>query len=99
MNRKELYAKAVELRTKSGPIGAMITAIDEADIALKNALCYLSIFAVAQQASADKNDYTAPNAEGSVKMAVAYANAGAKLDTLFMTLAVMLEQMGIEVSY
>lgn len=99
MTRKELYAKAVELRAKSGPVGAMVAAINEADLALKDALGYLNIFVATQQTSADANNFRAVNAEATIKYAIAYATAGAKLDTLFLTLAVLLEQMGIEVNY
>lgn len=95
MNRKELYDFAKTLDQTDAPVGAILQAIDEAHRQLRYSSATLIL--IAKQAAELEPTYVVhPNV---VKYALDYEVAAAKLNTLFLTLAVVLEQQGHEVNY
>lgn len=96
MNRKELYDFAKSLDQKDAPVGALIQAIDEANQQLNYA-----VYKIASKLDLAKQHVGSFEvaADGFVHRANDYAIAAAKLNTLFLTLAVVLQQQGHKVDY
>ena len=95
MNRKELYDFAKSLDQKDAPVGAILLAIDEAHQQLKYNCATLAL--VLEQAVELEPAFCAQPVLH--KYALDYEVAAAKLNTLFLTLAVVLEQQGHKVDY
>ena len=95
MNRKELYDFAKTLNQEGASVGALIQAIDEAHHQLVFSSQRLS--ALAAGASKSAVGYGVEQALTSTVHD--YNVAAAKLNTLFLTLAVVLEQQGHKVEY
>lgn len=95
MNRKELYDFATSLDQKDAPVGALLVAIDEAHSQISFASSRLAALAAAATKAA-----VGYGIEGQVMtLARDYEVGAAKLNTLFLTLAVVLEQQGHKVDY
>lgn len=97
MNRKELYDFAKTLNQEDAPVGALIQAIDEAHAQLKLATWQLHVRS--ESAMHNRAANTMYACGSFLKEAGEYEVAAAKLNTLFLTLAVVLEQQGHKVDY
>lgn len=97
MNRKELYDFAHTLDQKDAPVGALLQAIDEANQQLHLATWQLHVRAGSAMHFKQRHDFQ--HAGSFVKEANDYDIAAAKLNTLFLTLAVVLQQQGHQVDY
>ena len=93
--RKELVALAKE-STVSGA-RELLTAIEEANSQLNLAAWQLSVRA--QSAESEKARETYQVVGSFVKEASDYESAAAKLNTLFLTLAIILQNGGVAVDY
>lgn len=97
MNRKEIFESAQELRDNVA-VAALCTAIIEANLHLEQAAQRLHSRGLSALALIGP-DTNYQSAGSFVPDALGYSISAGKLETLFMTLAITLEQLGLKIKY